>query len=74
MVARSRHAGPPAHRLTQRMLRIRQPTNTGLVLNELEMDARAPLSVHSNRASNALLRANLGTPPRAYSAGAVTLG
>jgi hypothetical protein len=56
------------------MLRIRQPTNTGLVLNELEMDARAPLSVHSNRASNALLRANLGTPPRAYSAGAVTLG
>jgi hypothetical protein len=55
------------------MLRIRQPAKTGLVLNELEMDARAPLSDDSNRASDALLRANFGTPP-AHPSGAVTLG
>src|ERR1700733_6811821 len=52
MVARSRHTRPPADRRTRPMLRIRQPANISLVLNELEIDARAPLPVHSNPASN----------------------
>ena len=53
MVARSRHTGPLADRLTRPMLRIRQPATEGPVLNGLERDAGTPLPVHSNPADNA---------------------
>src|ERR1700679_2785992 len=75
MVARSRHTGPRADRLRRLVLRIRQPANTGLVLNELAIDARAPPAgpFQSGELRNAMLRVNLGTPRR-HPTGAVTLG
>jgi hypothetical protein len=64
MVARAYCSGVRTAQLTADVLRIRQPATTRPVLNELEMDPKASLWVRSIPARRALLRPNLGTPPR----------